>query len=83
MFALMNNYNAAEKDIGQKVSATFNVDTALIQELLNAANGTSTAFRFLPKINNGIVVDIANLDIYVDDSLNVVLFDLRQTPPAH
>ncbi|MDE6979727.1 MAG: hypothetical protein K2O85_09215 [Helicobacter sp.] len=83
MFALMDNYNAAKKDIGQKVSTTFGLDTALIQELINAANGTSNVLRFLPSLDStGMVTDNANVDVYVDDNFDAVLFDMRRVPPA-
>ena len=83
MFTLMNNYNAAKKDIGQKVNTTFGLDTALIQELINAANGTSNVLRFLPSLDSSkMVADNANVDVYVDDNFNAVLFDMRRVPPA-
>ncbi len=83
MFALMDNYNAAKKDIGQKVSTTFGLDTALIQELINAANGTSNVLRFLPSLDSSrMVADNANIDVYVDDNFDAVLFDMRRVPPA-
>lgn len=84
MFALMNNYNAAAKDIAQTATATtFNLDSVLIQELLNAINGNSTSIRYVPILNSsGTIAEVNNVDVYVDDNLDAVLFDMRGVPPA-
>ena len=84
MFALMNNYNAAAKDIAQTATiATFNLDSVLIQELLNAVNGSSTSIRYVPTLNDrGTIVEVSNVDVYVDDNFDAVLFDMRGVPPA-
>lgn len=39
--------------------------------------------RFLPSLDStGMVTDNANVDVYVDDNFDAVLFDLRKVPPA-
>ena len=83
MFTLMDNYESRDKDIGQNPTKVFGLDTSLLVELLNATVGASDYFRFASIVDaDGIPIDYANVDVYVDDNYNAVVFDLRNVPPA-
>ncbi|MDE7255757.1 MAG: hypothetical protein K2N54_06230, partial [Helicobacter sp.] len=80
MFALMDNYDALDKDMAQ-MTYTFNLDTNLLIELINATTGNSEAFRFVNVVEDGAIIAHENVDVYVDSVGNAVVFDLRNVLP--
>ncbi|MDE7317094.1 MAG: hypothetical protein K2N12_05125 [Helicobacter sp.] len=81
MFALMNDYDALDKDMAQVVYR-FNLDNALLLELINATEQKSDAFRFVNKRDNtGAITGYENVDIYADESDSIIVFDLRNVLP--
>ena len=80
MFALMDNYDALDKDMAQTIYV-FNLDTNLLIELINATTGNSEAFRFVNIVKNGAIIAQENVDVYVDSADNAVVFDLRNVLP--
>lgn len=76
----MDNYDALDKDMAQ-MTYTFNLDTNLLIELINATTGNSEAFRFVNVVEDGAIIAHENVDVYVDSVGNAVVFDLRNVLP--
>lgn len=88
MFAVMNDYDAVAKDISQVKTTVFQLDENLLLELLKATEGDSEVFRYTPIYDLPLtnvkrkIIKSPNFDVWVNGNRQVVLFDLRQVPPA-
>ncbi len=81
MFALIDNYDALDKDMAQVVYR-FSLDNTLVLELIKAIEQKSDAFRFVNKRDNtGAITGYENVDIYADESDSIIVFDLRNVLP--
>ncbi|MDE7316905.1 MAG: hypothetical protein K2N12_04140, partial [Helicobacter sp.] len=79
MFALMNDYDALDKDMAQTVYIS-NLDTNLLIELINATNGNSKVFRFVNQVGKFGMIISENASVYADANDIPIVFDLRDVP---